>query len=584
MLTLSRLEAASRPAAAEVAVRAGHVIVWADFIADVEALAAAVAERGTGRWLLFAEDSYAFVVGLIALWQGGSIAVVPPNGQAGTLAERGAGSCGLITDQDVGFPGLSVLRPEQAAPPARWVWRTLDAHTPRLELLTSGTTGAPKAIPKTLSNLDEEVGGLEARWGARLEGRHVFATVSHHHIYGLLFRLLWPVCAGRPFRAETYLHAAELVARLLEAERATLVTAPVHLRRLRASQDFRKLGRACSPIFSSGGPLDESTADAIAEAFGEGALEIFGSTETGGVAWRQQQPGPERLAWTLFAKVTARKNDVDDRLVVDSPFVSAPGPESRFLMEDRAEFLPDGRFLLRGRADRVVKVGETRVFLPEMEERLREHRYVTEATLTLLDRPPEVRIGAAVVLSDEGRRALALEGRRVIATALTEFLRLYCAPAALPRSWRYVDRLPMDQQGKMSAEAVRALFAPSFDPSVTSPELLSEARESGSCERTLRVPPNLAYLQGHFPGFPVVPGVAQIKWVMDVARTLVGREMRLAGLEALKFKELLRPGQVFQLRVDVGPAPDTLTFRLWTGGTVFASGRGRLVPVERGRG
>ncbi len=584
LLRLSRLDAASRPVDTPVVVGAERTVRWAAFTADVEALAAALATRGGNRWLLFAEDAYTFAVGLVALWQSGSTAVVPPNGQAGTLGELSAGAHGLITDRASPLRGLPVIRPRETPPATGWTWRPLDEHTTRLELFTSGTAGARRAIPKTLSHLDEEIDGLERHWGAQLGNRQVFATVSHHHIYGLLFRVLWPLCAGRPFRVDTYVHADELVPRMIEAERCVLVTAPVHLRLLKASEHFRRLGGACRPIFSSGGPLDETTADAIMEALGEGVFEVFGSTETGGVAWRQQQPGPDRLAWIPFSKVTVREGENDDRLVVRSPFVSAARPGSAFVMGDRAQFLPDGRFLLRGRADRVVKVGEKRISLPEMEERLREHPYVMEAALTLLDRRPEARVAAVVALSGEGRATLERKGRRTVAAALTEQLRPYCDPVALPRVWRYVNRLPRDPQGKVPAAALQSLFAPAFDPSVTSPEVLGETKEDGSCERRLRVPPRLGYLQGHFPGFPVVPGVVQVHWVMDIARSIAGSDVRLASLEALKFKQLLRPGQIFHLRVDLAPGRDTLRFRLWSGSTVFSSGRGRLVPAEGTKG
>src|SRR6185295_12825016 len=113
--------------------------------------------------------------------------------------------------------------------------------------------------------------------------------------------------------------------------------------------------------------LDEATADGVAQAFG-GAIEILGATETGGIAWRRQRPEAQRLAWTPFPKVAASAHDTTERLMVASPFVSGAGPASAFIIEDRVQFLPDGRFLLLGRADRTVKVGEQRVSLPEMEE------------------------------------------------------------------------------------------------------------------------------------------------------------------------------------------------------------------------
>jgi acyl-coenzyme A synthetase/AMP-(fatty) acid ligase len=226
-----------------VAVRSGHLVTWETFTRDVGALAGALEDRGVGRWLVFAEDAYAFAVGLTAVWQSGSTAVVPPNTQPGTLAHLAEGARGVLTDQSVALgEGLPALRPGALPPRDGWSWRPLDDHAPRLELFTSGTTGERKSIGKALSHLDEEIAGLDRLWASCLEGRQVFATVSHHHIYGLLFRLLWPLCAGRPFRADSPRHADELVPRILESSAAPLDTTPDHLRHQIAYNDYHAQG------------------------------------------------------------------------------------------------------------------------------------------------------------------------------------------------------------------------------------------------------------------------------------------------------------------------------------------------------
>ena len=70
------------------------------------------------------------------------------------------------------------------------------------------------------------------------------------------------------------------------------------------------------------------------------------------------------------------------------------------------------------------------------------------------------------------------------------------------------------------------------------------------------------FLEGHFEGFPVVPGVVQVGWVLDAAQAALGEAPRLAAVENLKFKELLLPGQRFRLEVEWTAARDVLRFRL----------------------
>ena len=60
--------------------------------------------------------------------------------------------------------------------------------------------------------------------------------------------------------------------------------------------------------------------------------------------------------------------------------------------------------------------------------------------------------------------------------------------------------------------------------------------------RELHVPTNLAGIEGHFAGFPVVPGIMQIGWSLDAAEVLLGEPPRVRRLDAVKFPSLLRPG------------------------------------------
>jgi acyl-coenzyme A synthetase/AMP-(fatty) acid ligase len=578
---LSQLLLSRRSGDTAVATSGREVRTWGDLLRDVSALAAALGDAERERWLLLTDDAYAFAVGLLALWQRGAVAVLAPNAQPGTIERLGLDAAGLVSDREELLsapPGPRALHPLTPGPGLPGQRVALAPDAPAVELFTSGSTGDGKAVPKALRHLEREVAVLEACFGPRIGPARVLATASHQHLYGLLFRVLWPLCAGRCFRAESYLHPEEILPRMVEDGPCALVSTPAHLRRLRALEGLGSVSDRCRAVFSSGGPLDEETADALAQALGGAPFEIFGSTETGGVAWRRQAPGPERLAWTPFEGVRMEREPEEGRARVRSAVVSVGGPDG-FVMGDRVTLLGDGRFRLEGRADRVVKVGEKRLSLPEMESQLREHPFVSEAALLLLEKGSfEGRIGAAIVLSDAGRRALQVQGRRPIGLALAEHLEAWWDRVLLPRAWRYVSELPVDARGKTTLAALRELFAaPEEEPRSTEPELLAERRSACGIERRLRVPPDLVFLAGHFPGFPVVPGVVQLRWVMAAAADVLGAEPEVAQIEALKFHELLLPGQDFDLAVELAPEGRSFRFRLADGARVFASGRCRLV-------
>ena len=553
------------------------------------ALAARLHEHGGSRWLVHCEDAFAFAVSLFAVAHAGAVAVLLPNRQPGALARAAALGDGALADGaeelraalapldaviDPLGPGAGAPSPAPLAP--------LDPEAPLLELSTSGTTGEGKWVPKALRHLEAEVAVLERQFGDALgPGTAVFSTASPQHLYGLLFRVLWPLASGRPFHAATWLHAEELLPRIEEAGGAVLASTPAHLRRL---PGLARVRGACREVFCSGGPLEPDDADAVREALGRAPVELFGSTETGGVAWRRQAPGPSRLRWTPLPGVRVARvaaGPEAGRLRVESAFVSAgaqsaAGASAACTLGDLVEIGPDGRFELLGRADRVVKVGEKRLSLPEMESELRAHAFVEEAALLALEQGGETRVGAAVVLADAGRAVLARDGRRAVTARLGEDLAAHWDRVLLPRAWRLVDALPRDAQGKTPVALLRELFA-----STRAPLLLREQRTAGAIARELAVPEDLAYLEGHFDGFPVVPGVVQLGWVMDAAQAALGSPLRLAAVENLKFRELLLPGQRFRLEVEWSEPADVLRFRLAAGEREFSTGRLRLRAAER---
>ena len=101
-------------------------------------------------------------------------------------------------------------------------------------------------------------------------------------------------------------------------------------------------------------------------------------------------------------------------------------------------------------------------------------------------------------------------------------------------------------------------------------EVLDDRLADDRCQRTARVPREGDWIEGHFPGCPIVPGFAQIGWAIDTARGL-GVDSTLRRIEALKFKEILRPGEVIVLTVE--RTDGGVRFALERDGALASSGR-----------
>jgi acyl-coenzyme A synthetase/AMP-(fatty) acid ligase len=438
-MRLAELCAVGRAPEHPVAWVEDRLVCWAEFHARVAALSAVLAARPERNWLLACDRPFEFAVALFAVWHSGGRALLPPSLREGAIAEVENQADALLAD-------LAALADDQSSSSLR----PLDPVLIGLDLFTSGSSGAPKRVAKNLVQLDAEVDVLENLWGEPGAGP-VLATVPHHHIYGLLFRILWPLAAGRPFDDQTCSAPEFLLARLEQLGPGQVVSSPSQLARMHELIPLSSLAGRSTRIFSSGGPLNPATAQRFREALGQPPVEILGSTETGGIAWRTQDTDD---AWTPLPGVAVGISEAGTLSLV-SPFLPDATP---YLGDDAAEWLDGGRFRLLGRRDRMVKIEEKRLSLPDMEGRLAAHPWVQEAALTVLNGRRQT-LGAVLVLSVAGREALAGEGRSTFAQALRRYLAHWFDAVLLPRRWRYPDALPYNERGKLAAADLAALFA-----------------------------------------------------------------------------------------------------------------------------
>lgn len=443
-IAVSRLLATGRAPTRAVCADGKRDVSWGEFAGQVGGIAAALGARSEARWLLHCEHPLAFAAALLALLHTGRRAVLAPGMQPALIEALRPGYDAIVGD--AAPAALDVRR----IAPAKTDFQVLEARAARIDLYTSGSSGEPKRVEKSLHQLETEARVLEASWGVALGGATVVATVPHHHIYGLLFRLIWPLAAGRRFDAALCAEPGLLVETLRRHGDAVLVSSPAHLTRLPELIALESLKPLLRRIFSSGGPLPAATAARYQRRLGTAPTEVYGSTESGGVGWREQDGSDQAASWRAFSPIRVRI-DADGALCLRSPYL----PDDAWLtMGDAAELLPDGRFRLKGRLDRVVKVEGKRVSLPELEQALREHPWVCEAAVVPLVGSKEA-LGAVVILREPSREQA---GRERLVGALREFLVERFDRVLVPRQWRFVARLPTDERGKLTAARLRHLF------------------------------------------------------------------------------------------------------------------------------
>ncbi len=423
---------------------------WSQFTSDIHHLKKKLADVSGQRVALCCGDSYFFSVGFMAVLSLGKQLVLPGNYQPAALAELSCHFDVLLGDDDVQqiatLEYCSIpesLQSRYAGEPIQLGY--LNAQHDII-LFTSGSSGTPKAIHKSLSQIESELAILDQLWGEQLLGKRIESTVSHQHIYGLLFRILWPLCSLSPFSRSNLEYPEQVIA--LASQDSALVSSPALLKRL----SEEKSAQPYAMIFSSGGPLTLASAHLSQSIFGVLPTEVLGSTETGGIAFRHQNS--ETTPWQLFPGV---KMDVNEEscLKLLSPHIDS---SKWYQTADAIEIISSGTFSLKGRTDRIIKIEEKRISLVEVEKRVSQLPWIEEAAILPQQERERLSLSAVIVLSIEGEEELKLRGKGKFWILLRSELRQWLEPIAVPRRFRVVPEIPLNSQGKRLLSELEQLF------------------------------------------------------------------------------------------------------------------------------
>jgi 3-hydroxyacyl-[acyl-carrier-protein] dehydratase len=84
------------------------------------------------------------------------------------------------------------------------------------------------------------------------------------------------------------------------------------------------------------------------------------------------------------------------------------------------------------------------------------------------------------------------------------------------------------------------------------PRTWSERTADGT-HAVLRLPVDLGadYLAGHYPGYPILPGVVVMDWVQQAVDSLHGGDLQLSRIDRARFVRPLFPGDVLELTIRV---------------------------------
>lgn len=416
---------------------------------DVYALANSLREglrgKGEGTVCVCSSDKALLAASILAALAEG-FSLVLPYASSETVLQELRDSFEVrtaITDEPESLPAfLEPVQPERVPDSSFDHPLKIDPDQEFLYFFTGGSTDAPKMWPKTPGNLFSE-----AFYHSRLlnltSDDVILATVPPHHIYGFLFTVLVPFVSSAAVVQEVLTFPEEIRNAMASHCPSIFVSVPVHYKMFQRSPIS---GQSLRLALSSAGMLDEEDAACFFRQTGTRVLEIYGSTETGGIASRDRVFGDsvfvpfEPLDWKVL----------QDQLLVRSPFISptcAKDAEGFFQTGDRARLASDKGFILLGRADGVIKVGGKRIDIGEVQDKLRQIRGVEDAVVLAVPlesgRENEIR---ALVQAEKDIQDIREEAKGML------------EPYALPRRIQVVERIPTSSTGKYDREKVERLL------------------------------------------------------------------------------------------------------------------------------
>lgn len=236
-------------------------------------------------------------------------------------------------------------------------------------LFTSGSTGKSKLIGKSSGNIITEAMELYRIFKPSPKKMFYF-TAPLYHIYGFLFGLILPMYSSSIIDL-TYHFSPESIAEYVKSEKTDYFISTPSYYKMLETLSLQKYFKKVSNLFSSSAPLPVSVSESFFKN-GAAITEVYGSTETGGIAYRVSA---ENIQWKMFSYVSIILQDKNDEaeLIIDSPAISVDyDKKSGYNTGDLARFHDGTSFTLIGRNTRFVKIHGKRVDLGFISSRVRE--------------------------------------------------------------------------------------------------------------------------------------------------------------------------------------------------------------------
>lgn len=307
-------------------------------------------------------------------------------------------------------------------------------------LYTSGSTGKPKEVIKSIKHMLLET----HLFVNTIDNRHIqslYSTVLAQHLYGLSFAFFMPLLTS----IKIYRYALTTPESLSIIKKdSAFITSPSLLSNL----DYNLKAPTFSLVMSAGGRLENNIVKSFYSWAHIGIQEIYGSTETGIIATRLNMG--EDILWNAFK---------DIKFMINGDCISLTSPlfDGVIELDDKLTFIDSTLFKIEGRKDKIIKIGEKRFSLNMIESIIKELSFVKDVYVLTLNHNNIQRPACVIALYD---LALVLkhEDKVKIIKCIKEHMQGKIDRLAIPRWYRFVDKIPVNEMGKRQRHVIEGLF------------------------------------------------------------------------------------------------------------------------------
>lgn len=403
---------------------------------------------------------------------------------------------------------------------------------------TSGSSGKPKMIEKTLNQILQEALFLKEKYNIT-DNDCFISSVSCNHFFGLIFKLFLPLVGGAKIYTQSFLLASDIS----NFNKPNIfITSPIILKSMNESN---YMFNNINMIFSAGSRLDINIKKELQTKTKANIISIYGSTETGIIA------NDEKGYLSAFSKVKLSV-DEEDRLIVNSPWANFKTNDLAILLDDEIRLL--------GRADRMIKYNDRRIYIDLLEDKLKEHYYILDCACSIYNDE----LVALLVMSDEAKVDFRKYGKKHIITQIKKYI--YNDFKNCIKTYKIIDFIDRNSNSKITIDVFEKMFKKIIKPKF---ELIHNQGNNYIFKAILL--PECYFFQGHFPNFAVLPGFLQLEMVFDLANKMGFNIYSTSCIKNLKFNGFLRP--LDEILISIENYDEYILFTIKNNNKICASGK-----------